>query len=63
MEDHESPKYSALEMRMAFQERHHEKMQQELVDMERRLTTIEGRIVTLQDQLKSQSGGEETDQF
>jgi hypothetical protein len=31
--------------------------------MERRLTTIEGRIATLQDQLKSQSGGEEVDQF
>ena len=63
MEDHESPKYSALEMRMAFQERHHEKMQQELVEMERRLTTIEGGIVKLQDQLKSQSGAEEADQF
>ncbi|MDE0961330.1 MAG: SlyX family protein [Planctomycetota bacterium] len=63
MADSESPNYFDLEMRMAFQERHHEKMQQELVDLERRLASAEGRIATLQDQLKSQSGAEGTDQF
>ena len=50
-----------LEIRVAFQERYNEKLKQELLDMERRLTSAEGRIASLIQQLNTGSGEQGTD--
>ncbi|RTZ90629.1 MAG: hypothetical protein DSY81_00575 [Bacillota bacterium] len=61
MADDPSKEMQDLEFRVAFQERNNEKLKQELLDMERRLTSAEGRIASLIQQLNTGSGEQGTD--
>jgi len=52
----EAADFDDLEIRMAFQERHNEKLQQQLLEMEKRMSATETRIESLIQRLEAQSG-------